>query len=99
MFPTPDLSVQHAMILNLFGFQSFTEFSGNAVKEVDDLYWRVVVENSIESPTETVPSEGSEYFARNLRVLLLDVNADSGVRGEDNVFEEASFICDLVELR
>lgn len=73
--------------------------STNISKEVDDLYWRVVVENSIESPTETIPSEGSEYFTRNLRVLLLDVNANSGVGGEDSVFEEASFICDLVELR
>ena len=82
------------------GSASRIEFiSTNISKEVDDQYWRVVVENSIESPTETVPSEGSEYFARNLRVLLLDVNANSGVRGEDSVFEEASFICDLVEFR
>lgn len=82
------------------GSASRIEFiSTNISKEVDDLYWRVVVENSIESPTETIPSEGSEYFTRNLRVLLLDVNANSGVRGEDSVFEEASFICDLVELR
>ena len=63
------------------------------------MYWRVVVENSIESTTETTPREGSEYFTRNLRVLLLDVNANSGIGGEDRVFEEASFICDLVELR
>lgn len=82
------------------GSASRIEFiSTNISKEVDDLYWRVVVENSIESPTETIPREGSEYFTRNLRVVLLDVNANSGVGGEEHVFEEASFICDLAELR
>ena len=82
------------------GSASRIEFiSTNISKEVDDLYWRVVVENSIESPTETIPNGQSEYFSRNLRVLLLDVNANSGVGGEDMVFEEASFICDSVELR
>lgn len=82
------------------GSASRIEFiSTNISKEVDDLYWRVVVENSIESPTETIPREGSEYFTRNLRVVLLDVNANSGVGGEERVFEEASFICDLAELR
>ena len=82
------------------GSASRIEFiSTNISKQIDDPYWRVVVENFIESPTETLPSEGSEYFARNLRVLLLDVNENSGVGGEDSVFEEASFICDLVELR
>ena len=82
------------------GSASRIEFiSTNISKQVDDPYWRVVVENFIELPTETLQSEGSEYFARNLRVLLLDVNENSGVGGEDSVFEEASFICDLVELR
>ena len=82
------------------GSASRIEFiSTNISKQVDDPYWRVVVENFIELPTETLQSEGSEYFARNLRVLLLDVNENSGIGGEDSVFEEASFICDLVELR
>jgi len=77
-----------------------TEFiSTNISKSIDDQYWRVVVENSLDRPTGSEVTGRSEYFARSLRVMLLDVTANSGVGGEDSVLEEANFICDMVELR
>jgi len=68
-------------------------------KEVDDQYWRVVVEISVESPFTGIEEiGGSEYFARSLQAVLLDVNTNSGIGGEDSVREDANFICDMVEL-
>jgi len=77
-----------------------TEFISTSIsKGIDDQYWRVVVENSLNRPTGSEVTGGAEYFARSLRVMLLDVNANSGNGGVDSVLEDANFICDMVELR